>query len=526
MKKLFLSILVLGAYFAHAQAPTIESGLVALENDQFNKAKGIFMSLLNSNPETSGQAYYYLASAYYQSGKSDSGQMIINKATSLLPQNPYIKVAAGREALNAKNPVDAKANFDAAIQSTKGKDAKVFALIGDAFLNSAMPDRAAAITFLQQGIIVDKTNTELYLLYGDAKKRMENGGGEAASAYEKAVELKAVARGQTRLGSLYGEARNLETSSAAFDAALVADASYIAANRDKGEMLYTLKKYSLARDEYKTYMETADTTNDNLTRFAYMSFQAKDYESVSSIINILLAKDSTNVTLYRLNGYSFCEKKNYPAALENLQKFFDKADTSKIIYLDYKYYGKALMESKQDSLAEIMIGKAVILDSTECDLYADQGDIYMRLKRYTDAQASYAKKMACANSQGAADYFLLGKSYYFNKQYDISDSLFRKVIELKPASSVGYYWAARSTLYKKENNIDEAIPLYDKYLEIVSVDLTKASKKELAEAYLNKGKNAILKDDKVKAKEFLNKVLEFDAENKEAKDLLSSLAKG
>lgn len=163
--------------------------------------------------------------------------------------------------------------------------------------------------------------------------------------------------------------------------------------------------------------------------------------------------------------------------------------------------------------------------STECDLYAEQADVYMRQMRYSDAQVSYSKKMTCSGSQSAADYFLLGKSYYFNKQYNISDSLFRIVISLKPASSVGYYWAARSTLYKKKNNIDEAIPLYDKYLEIASVDLTKASQKELAEAYLNKGKHAILYNDKAKAIEYLNKVLVFDSENKEAKDLLASLAK-
>lgn len=512
-------------YSAQAQNPTIAEGLHALENDQFNTAKSTFMRLLNSDAITSAQAYYYLGSAYYKTGKHDSASIMTNKLNSLQPENPITKIALGREALFAKNPVEAKANFDNAVTLTKGKGPLVYQLIGDAYLNSPMPEYKTAVEFLQKGIIGDKTASELYLLYGDASKRDVNGGGTAATAYEKAVELNSKVKGNHRLGILWTESRNMETAISAFEACINEDPTYVAAYRDMAEMYYLFKKYTQARDTYQKYLAAADTTVENLTRYAYMLYQSKDYDNGIAVFNQLKQMDSTNNTLNRLEGYTLCEKKAWPDAVAAMEKFFAKADPAKIIFLDYKYYGKALMENKQDSLAELNIQKAIAMDTTECDLYNDLGDVNMRLKRYAVAQGAYQKKMACAGSQSAVDFFQLGKSYYFNDQFEIADSCFKKVIEIKPASSVGYFWSARALLYKKENNIDEANPMFDKYIEIIAPDPSKASKKEMVEAYLFKGKYNILKDDNAQAKEFLNKVLTIDAENKEALELMDRIAK-
>ena len=345
-----------------------------------------------------------------------------------------------------------------------------------------------------------------------------------------AVDNPKSAKAHARIGVVYTRSRNFEASEKAFNDAIAADSNYAPAYRDKADLYYTFRKYDKSKETYEAYLQKSDSSVQSLTKYAYILFMNKDYATEITIINKLMMMDSTNILLSRLQAYSLYEQKKYPEGLVYIENFFKKADKAKIIPQDYEYYGKLLAKAprdtvnkvNRDSLAIVNLQKAMELDSSRTDLYTDIGDVYMRSKNYTQAQIAYQKKIESNRTPSAIDYFSLGKAYYFNKEYARSDTSFLRVIELKPAASAGYLWRARSNSLNEAANNDTTFALFSKYLEIAAPD-PKTPKNEIGEAYRFMGYYYIQKEDNAKAKENYNKSLEYDPENKEAKDILKQL---
>ena len=522
--KIFGSVgfIVLG-FSGYLNAQTIEEGKKAIENDQLGKAKQIFSSLLSSGEVNGPSAYYQLGNAYLLSGSVDSASMTLNKAASLFPKNAFIKVGLGKIELNKNNAPAAKILFDEAAKLGGSKNAPIFLAIGDAYLNNKYPDVLKAKEFISKSIAIDAKNADGYMLLGDAFL-MENNGGESVTNYEIAAEKNPTsAKAFQHVGVVYTQARNYKTAMEAFEKALAIDANHPASLRDYADLQFKFRRYDKAKDNYEKYLSlTGNNSYETLTKYAYILHMAKDYEKEIEIINKLMAIDSSNVLLHRLLAYSSYEKNNYPEGLKQIEIFFEKSDPTKIIPLDYEYWGKLLSKSGNDSLGLMKLEQSYQLDTTNKELLADMGDIYMKKKNYEMAATLYKNKLASQEIPTAIDYFNFGKASYFGKSYVEADSAFSKVISLKPTSGVGYFWRGRTNLNIKEDNMEVAIPFYQKYLEIMSAD-PKAVKRELVEANKQLGIYYIKKDDNVKAKEYLQKVLELEPTDKDALDIMSQI---
>lgn len=505
-------------------------GITALEYDQFKKSIDIFYGLLKAN-SGNAETYYYLGNAYYGIEKYDSARTLYQKGIALFPQNPLNYIGLGKLQLDDKNPFESKVNFDKALALSQPKDSKLHGLVAEAFINSKNKDIPKAYEMLNKAISIDSKNAENYILLGDAFLS-DNNGGMAVTNYEKALELNPkFAKAHSRIGLVYTRSRNFEGSEKAFQDALAINPKYAPAYRDQAELYWTFRKYEKAKEAYESYLQNADSTISSLTRYAYILFMNKDYAKEIDVINQLMAMDSTNIILNRLQAYSLYEQKKYAEGLMNMEVFFKKADKSRIIPQDYEYYGKLLGKAPRDtvnktnydSLAILNLQKAMELDSGKTELYADMGDVYMRSKNYQMAQQAYQKKIDNSKTSLAIDFFSLGKSFYFNKEFGKSDTAFMRVIEIKPTASAGYLWRARSNSLNEMANEDSTFALFTKYLEIAVPD-PKSPKNEIAEAYRFLGYYYIKKEDNAAAKENYNKSLEFDPENKDAKDILKQLS--
>jgi tetratricopeptide (TPR) repeat protein len=378
---------------------------------------------------------------------------------------------------------------------------------------------------LNQAIILDKKNVFADIVMGDAFLE-ENNGGMALTYYEKALEINPQSTlANFRIGQLYIRSRNSEESHKYLSEAIKTDSLFAPAYREMAELFNTMRKYDEAKTAYGKYLElSGNSTISTLTRYAYLLFKAKDYDATINIINLLQTMDSSNVVMNRFLGYSNFEQKKYAEGLKSMEAFFAKIDTSKILASDYEYYGKLLSKNKMDSMAVIYISKAIAMDTTEIDLYTDLGDAYKSWKKFDLAAAAYKTKIEKSRNGGdALACYKLGEAYYWNKQIDLADSAFTKVIELKPNLAIGYFWHARClSKYPDNKYFNEAKDAYEKYLEIESAS-PKASKKDMAEANLFLGVYYVLNDDTIKAKEMFLKVLELDTENKDAKNYLEQM---
>lgn len=528
MKSIKLIFVFLSVFTINLSGQSIIEGKKALENNQLKKAGEIFYNMLINN-QAIAETYYYLGNVYMVREQPDSAKVFYIKGISLFPQNPFNYIGLGKVLLSS-NTQEAKINFDKAISLAPVKNSTFHVLAADAYINATNKNIPVANDYLNRAISIDPRNPEIYISLGDAFLA-DNVGGMAITNYEKAIEINPKnAKAHARIGVVYTQSRFFDGSEKAFTEAITADPDYSPAYRDQAELYWTFRKYEKARDSYQIYLQKSDSTIATLTKYAYILFMSKDYGTQINIINTLMAMDSTNIVLSRLQGYSLYEQKKYADGLMFMESFFKKSDKSKIIPQDYEYYGKLLGKAprdtinkiNRDSLAIINLQKAMELDSGKTELLTDMGDVYMRSKNYLMAQQTYQKKINSNKNPSAIDYFSLGKSFYFNKEYGKSDTAFMKVVEIKPTASAGYLWRARSNSYNEEASKDTTFSLYSKYLEIAVPD-SKSPKNELAEGFRYLGFYYVQKDDNLKAIENFTKSLEFDAENKDAKDALNQL---
>lgn len=521
MKKLtvFASLL----FSASAFSQTIDDGIKAWENDKFGQATSIFRKLTQSN---NPEAYYYLGNILSETDKVDSAKISFNKGITANASSPYCYIGLGKLMLNEKDVTGATANFDKALKISREKDIKVMNMIAEAYITSDNKNPAKAREILTKALELDKKNITTYILMGDAYLE-EGQGGPAISNYEKALEINNKnAKPYLRIGQIYSRARNYNEGLNNLQKAIELEPNYAPAHRDLGELYYKSGQYKKAKDTYQKYISLSDKNISTYTRYASFLFLSKDYDEAITAINEVLQMDSSSVVMKRLLGYSYYEKQKFPEGLSYMTKFFGQVKPERVLPSDYEYLGKLLYKNGKDSLAIINLQMAIEKDTSKKELYGDIAESYLHWKKYSQAIESYNKKMAAGKKLNAIEYFGMGRSYYFNKQYVEADSAFSKVVQIKPNVTLGYLWRARTQQQIGDPTYEKTKLYADKYVELANpggVLDPKANKKELVEIYKYVVQFYAQKEDKTKIKEYLNKILEIDPENKEAKDNLGKI---
>ena len=253
--------------------------------------------------------------------------------------------------------------------------------------------------------------------------------------------------------------------------------------------------------------------------------------------------DKTNPRILRYLGYAAYENANYPASIQALKDWISKADTSRLIALDYLYLGRAQMKTPGLELDGITnLKKAVAKDSTNAEVMSDIGKALFSAKKYAEAAQTFEIAIKNPLSKTVAyDNFYLGMSNYFdyasqanakktpNKELlTKADSAFSYVIKVAPSNPDAYLYRARVKRLgdDPENMKGLMVPDYEKYLEIVLAkpDATSESrvKNAVIEAYNNLGAYYI-KTEPSKAKEYFNKVTQLDPANPYAMSALKQM---
>jgi tetratricopeptide (TPR) repeat protein len=428
-------------------------------------------------------------------------------------------------------------NFFKAKTISKSKDPLVLDKIAEAYTSLAGKDPSTsadllnqAVALLKQAISLDSKNPTYHLDLGDAYlAQNQTDGSKSIEEYNNAISLdpKSV-NAMLRLGQLWNNARDYTTSYSYFIKATKLDSTFAPAYREQAEMLYSAGRFDEAIAAYTKYLQL----NNSLTariRYGEFLFAAKKYANAVTELQNDLSKDSGNIILYRLLGYSQFEQKDYKNGLVNMNKFFakEKGTKVKLIGSDYAYLGKLLSKNGQDSLAILTLNQAitVINDPTSQDVQdLDQliGNINYKDGNYTMAELYFKKRIAARQQNADAnDYYFLGLAQYSNKHYQGADSSFAMITKSNPDLPLGYQWRARAN-----SQIDStqalAKPYYEQYIQKVGADTLK-NKAGLIEAYSQLGYYYVLKKDKENATIYYKKILSLDPDNANAKAYFESL---
>ncbi len=536
MKKLgVLIIMTLATVGVYAQ--TLTEGLRALDFEQYEKARGIFTTLIQNEP-ANGDNYYYLGQAQWNLFKSEEALKAYKAGITAAPNNPMNYAGWGELLLEEGKVEEAKEQFNRALSFSKGKDGKckdinALRIVADAMVSSETKLTNSAAILVEEALELNRRDYDVLITTGDVYLEKDPGNaGPAASMYENAISLqKNNPKAYTRVSNIWLRVKNAEATKSALDRALEIDSNYAPALKNLAEYYSLSKQFAKAKETYERYLQNSEPSSANKTRWARILFRNKEYKAALYVILEVQKADTSDIYLYRLGGYSYyevgVEEKDtsmFRPGIESLEHFMANIDSKKIISNDYEYLGKLYSKIKgNEDLAVANINKALEADPGKLELYKEAATIYNNIRQYDKACESFELYIAKSGRGSAADYFLMGKAAFFSKQYAKADSAFAKVNELKPDYAEAYYYRGNAIAsLDPDFNTSEAKDMWDKYLSLTEPTPDKY-KRNIVSTYSNLATYYIQKDNNNKAKEYYNKVLALDPENKDAKDKLKLL---
>jgi tetratricopeptide (TPR) repeat protein len=230
--------------------------------------------------------------------------------------------------------------------------------------------------------------------------------------------------------------------------------------------------------------------------------------------------------MLRIQAYSYYEAKDNERGLQIMNHLFRIVPIEKRIDKDFEFYGKMLIATNQDSLGIEQLQKAFALDPSRVDLLSEMATSWFKLKQYGNSINLLQQKISQGKDVKVADYYNLGRSYYYNNQFPSADSSFMKVNELSPKYASGWLWRADANSHiDSTSEAGLAKPFYEKYVELAEADSLNTVKYQsgLIKAYGYLAYYYILKKDNANALMYLKKKLQLPLEPEEKKNVSDAI---
>ena len=552
MKKFKIFSIAFLTAVAVGQAQDIEQAKKAVDAEQFEKAKTMLKSIVQSKPEN-GKATFLLGNIYLKQNLEDSAKIFFQKGLSAPDEGKFNNIGLGQIDLENGNTAAAQAKFDAVMKDMKKKDIEEYQYIAQAYINVSKPDYKAAINLLNKAKLVNPNDATTKLILGDAfyGDKSQN---EAYSSYRDAYTTdNSLIRAKMQLGVLLKGAKAYTEAIKAYDEVISLNPNYGPVYRELAETYYYwannkpstyTENIAKSLSNYEKYMSLTDYSLPSRMRHADFLILAKDYKALEVEANEMKKLDKVNPRILRYLGYSAYENGNIDGAIEALNDYISRG--VKVIAGDYYYLGLAKVAKSVGAdgktidpalLSEgtTLIKKSVEQEPTIANALNEVGKKYYGMKLYGVAANIFEAAIMNPTSKNFnEDNIYYGLCVYTtNRGKDAktidkvalqnADKAMDSVILATPTYQDAYLYKARINNTLENNEI--MAKSYQLYLDVLNTkdaeEVTK-SKSKVTEAYNNMA-SFYARTDKVKAKEFLNKTLEIDPTNNYAIETLKIL---
>lgn len=550
MKKtiIYFCLFVLGSLSVAAQS--IQEARKLTENEQYEEASAIYRQLIAAKP-TDANLYYFFGDNILSDENPDSAKIVFEKGKTIDPNNALLKIGTAKLLLDAINVREAKAALDKdgnnpelknryedaianvtnagklldeAVAAAPAKDLLILIEASEAYIHYSNKDLDKAKVLLDKANAIDQKNVEVNILYGEIYGNLSNAT-LAAEYFNKAQDLDPKsARAIVSKGRLYYNSTNYDAAAEEFQRANKLDPAYAPAYSALAYAYLKQGKLEKAKESAKKYLELSKNNCSARIFYASLLYASKSYqEALTELSQVSQRCDSNNLRMLRIQAYSNYEAEKYADGLGVMEHLFRIVPMENRAGKDYEYYGKLLVKTNQDSLGIEQLQKAYALDPTRADLLSDIASSWYKLKVYPNSILFYKQKIAQGKDVKLIDYYNLGRSYYYNRQYFEADTAYAKAIELSPKWASA--WLSRADANSNIDSTSEAglaKPFYEKYVELAEADSANSSKytSGLSKAYGYLAYYYILKKDSQNALMYLKKkqLLPLDPEEKKSVD--------
>lgn len=554
MNKFKIFSLALVASVTVAKAQDIKEAKKAIDAEQFQKAKSLLKSIIKAKP-SDGEANFVLGNVYLNQSLVDSAKIYYANGLQASDKKNLNYIGLAQIDLDNKNAAAAQANFGLATKDMKRKDVEEFIYIGRAYINSNNPDYPAAIAILKRALLIEPQNANALLTIGDAYYGSNNQN-DAYKAYRDAFTADpTLLRAKMQLGVLLKGAKSYEEAIKSFNEVIALNPNYGPVYRELAETYYKWgrNKTSTAKvnmqnaiTNYEKYLSLTDYSLDSKMRHADFLILVKDYKTLETVANKMIAEDKVNPRIYRYLGYAAYENGNVDVAIKSIEDFI-KVPSNKVIGRDYLYLG--LSKIKKGTNADGVVDqasfdagiadikKAIELEPLVVEELSDLGKALFSKKQF--AQAATVLELAVDNKESKNyldDNVYYGISLYYanaNKTNGApdpaalakADAAFDRILVASPTYDEAYLYKGRiNNLLEKDDLI---IKNYEEYVTKTTAkgpeELAKpATLKKVIESYNSIGAS-YANTDKAKAIEYFNKTLVLDPANAYAAQSVKAL---
>ena len=520
----------------------------------FNDAAKIYL-MQQSNLSATEQAenFFYLGQIHFRLDQIDSARYFFQKAVNTAPEYPFGYVGLGKLELK-NNPKGAEDFFKKALGFAK-KDASVPTSIAEIYMVAG--DRIKADEYMERARKIDKKYPGIFVVTGDMLKA-EGKIGEASSQYENAILFDPNNKlALLRLAQIYRGINN-DQALQYLVKILAVDPNYLPAFAEIGDINYNNGRYPAAVEAYEKFTSIQGMPLAYFERFASALYFTEQYDRSLEIIQQVLAKDPSNLVMYRIEAYNNFKNKNYSLGLEQMTNFIQNTPKEKHIYYDYVTLGDLQTEMKQPELAIDSYKKALELDSTKILVYDKIISAAENAKNFPMAIEYYEKSFAANPDFSLESLFYYGRSFYnaaqhyidpevvatettpeiasaneasFNALIEKGFKAFSDVITRKPDTYLGYVWRANiQSLVDSFNQLRNrpvtgvAKPYYEEALNFMLANNPDGKRNaDIIQCYRYLASYYYSNNDLNSVGDFYKKILELNPNDEQAKQALDLL---
>jgi len=508
-------------------------------------AKPLLISEYSTDQSTRQITCFYLGNIYFSENKLDSAEIYFKKG--LVDKDDNVLNTIGLAMLKIKaNPKEAETEIQTVLKlKSAKKNPDAFIAASNAYLVNGLIEQA--VIYQDKAKDIKSKYAPLAILMGDIELAKKNVG-NACSNYELAILYDANCKeAYVKYARAY---RNVNTSLAIdmLNRLKVKEPTFLLVDKELADIYYMNNEFDKAAALYDSYLKSGNTNAQDLIKYAMTLFFNHDFPKSLQIANDGLKKEPRNPAFNRLAMYNNTDLKQYDDAIISADRLFNQSDKADFTYLDYRYYGKALSQTKKYDQAIEQYKKAIEADSSHVELWKDISDMYSSKNDYTNAVAAYNSYLnSLTEDKKTSDvYYDFGKLYYAygNSTDSVSngntesvtllrknalikaDSIFGKVISLEPTNYRGYRLRALTNLSIDPEGIQGlAKQYYEQVLKIVEAKADARYNPVIIECSRYLGYYYSSKKDYAQSKVYWNKILSLDPTNEVATKAISILDK-
>lgn len=548
-KRNLKSLLAIALISATSFAQDLETAKKAIQDEQYDKAKAILKSLVESKPND-GKNYYYLGDVFLLEDEVESARSYFEKGIAIKSKGFLNYIGLGQLALEENNVPVAKENLDKALNSIRKKDYDEKLLVASAYISSENKLPKEAIAIAQDVINADYTNANAYNILGKAYLA-ENNFNEAFSAFRNAISYdESLLDAKLQLAIITKRGRGFAEAIKACEEILAVNPNYAPALREIADSYYlwsvqdsSKKEQNMVKAEeyFQKYISASDNSIEARMKYADFLLVTGEYTKLESLANSLKNEEGVNNRIFRYLGYAGYHNANYAVAVEGLEKYISKA--KKTIARDHLYLGVSYLNIAKENNGYYAKGieslkQAIKVDPEVAEEFHALG---LELFRKNNLKEAIDVFVISGGIKGQSNYvydnYYAGYCYYVLGRDDESgnneqtlkeaDKYFAIAIEGDAKLAEAYFFKARANRLLKD---DEAYKkVYEAYFGFIK-QLTEAgtldkadNKDRVIEAYTSLATYHANQEENAESIKFFNKVLELDPQNEFAKNTIKAL---